>query len=418
MRPITWGQAFPPKKGRPDVRRFDGGAFALAVVGVGILLAAMAPAAMGAQGGQRPDLTVSRGSVKVAGGKLKGSFVVRNKGTVGAGKSSAALIVRASGKDRVVKRFKVRPLGPSASRTVKVAVKVPSGLPAGSLPARVCADKSGKVRESSEKDNCRKVGTISIGGGSTPNGPGPTPQGGTASSVPKEPVPFTKGTPFTLNDPESNYWVYVPNSYDGTHATPTTLFVWLHGCGGMSSGDIYTVDPGGSQDWISIAVGGREGSCWDPNADQTKVLAAIASIKTHFNINPRRVILGGYSSGGDLAYRTAFYNANSFAGVLAENTSPFRDTGSSQSASLAAASWKFNVVHLAHLQDTTYPIAGVRTETDAMTAAGFPLTRIEVDGGHFDNPGEIENGHAVPGTNADIHTYLLPHIDDGWLSPP
>jgi predicted esterase len=148
------------------------------------------------------------------------------------------------------------------------------------------------------------------------------------------------------------------------------------------------------------------------------VLATIADIKTHFNINPRQVILGGYSSGGDLAYRTAFYNANTFAGLLIENSSPFRDTGSSQAASLAAASWKFNVVHLAHLQDTTYPIAGVRTETDAMTAAGFPLTRIEVDGGHYDNPGEIENGHSVPGTTADLQTYLFPHIDDGWLSPP
>ncbi len=64
-------------------------------------------------------------------------------------------------------------------------------------------------------------------------------------------------------------------------------------------------------------------------------------MKTHFNIDPRRVILGGYSSGGDIAYRTAFYNANSFAGVLAVNTSPFRDTGSSQQDSLAAAAWKF-----------------------------------------------------------------------------
>jgi predicted esterase len=147
------------------------------------------------------------------------------------------------------------------------------------------------------------------------------------------------------------------------------------------------------------------------------VLAALADVKTHFNINPRRAILGGYDSGGDLAYRTAFYHASSFAGVLAENTSPFRDTGSTQAQSLAAASWKFHVVHLAHLQDGIFPIGGVRNETNAMTAAGFPLTRIEVDGGHYDDPGATENGHAVPGTTADISTYLLSHIDDGWLSP-
>ena len=387
------------------VRKFGGGACALAAVAV--LLATILPGTALAQGKPRPDLSVSGGAVSAVNGNLEGSFTVRNKGTARAEGFSATLIVRVPGKDRALKRFRLHSLKASGSRTVEVAVALPSRLPTGSLPIRVCVDRADKVRERSERNNCRKVGTVQVGAG--PMGP--------VSSVPKNPIPFTKGVPFTLEDAQSNYWVYVPSSYDGTHATPTTLFVWLHGCGGESSGDIYTVSPGGTQDWISIAVGGREGGCWDPNADQAKVLAAIADMKTHFNINPRRVILGGYSSGGDLAYRLAFYNANSFAGLLVENTSPFRDTGSSQAASIAAASWKFNVVHLAHLQDTTYPIAGVRQETDAMVAAGFPLTRVEVDGGHYDEPGAKENGHPVPGTDADVATYLLPHIDDGWLSP-
>ena len=224
-------------------------------------------------------------------------------------------------------------------------------------------------------------------------------------------MPFTADTVFTLNSPESNYWIYVPASYDATHATPITLLVWLHGCGGQSEGDIYTVSPGGEQSYISIAVGGREGTCWDVNNDQAKVLAAIADVKTHFNIDPRRVILGGYSSGGDLSYRTAFYNANMFAGVLAENTSPFRDTGSTQSASLAAAAWKFHVVHLAHTGDDEYPIAGVRSETEAMKAAGFPITLIERPGSHYD----ADMGGT--GTDHDLQTLLLPHLNDGWLSP-
>ncbi|MCU1368218.1 MAG: CobN component of cobalt chelatase involved in biosynthesis, partial [Ilumatobacteraceae bacterium] len=238
-----------------------------------------------------------------------------------------------------------------------------------------------------------------------------------ATSVPTNPIAFAKNTVFIVQSSQIKYWVYVPGSYDSTHQTPTTLLVWLHGCGGRSADDIRTVSPGGSQDWISITVDGREGACWNPAADGAKVKATIADVKTHFNIDPHRVILGGYSSGGDLAYRTAFYDAGAFAGVLAENTSPFRDTGSSRTASLAAASWKFPVVHLAHLQDTTYPIAGVRTETDAMTSAGFPVTRIERDGGHYDILGAIENGHAVPGTDADLVALLLPHIHDGWRSP-
>jgi hypothetical protein len=242
------------------------------------------------------------------------------------------------------------------------------------------------------------------------------PDAASTSSFPTDPIAFTAEDPFTLDSGTTNY-VFVPSSYDATHHTPTTLFVWLHGCGGFSSGDIWTVSPGGTQSWISLAVGGAEGSCWDVDGDPARVLAAIDELATHFNIAPHHIILGGYSSGGDLGYRTAFYDASRFAGVLAENTSPFRDTGSSMAASLAAASWRFNVVHLAHLQDDTYPIAGVRSETEAMIAAGFPLMRIEVDGGHYDDAGAIENGHAVPGTSADLATYLFPYLDMGWTSP-
>jgi poly(3-hydroxybutyrate) depolymerase len=239
------------------------------------------------------------------------------------------------------------------------------------------------------------------------------------STVPTDPVSYAADTVFTLESSLTTYWVDVPASYDSSNATPTRLLVWLHGCGGQASGDIYPVSPGGTRNYVSIAVGGRESACWDVDADTPKVLAAIVNIKTHFNIDPRRVVLGGYSSGGDLSYRTAFYNAKSFAGVLIENSSPFRDTGSSQSASLAAAAWKFNVIHLAHLQDSTYPIAGVRNETNAMTDAEFPMHRIEVDGGHYDSAGarDVENGHAVPGTYADLQTYLLPYMTADWLAP-
>lgn len=252
-------------------------------------------------------------------------------------------------------------------------------------------------------------GPTDAGGGADTSAPPP-------SSVPTDPIAYEKGKPFTLDSGTTGY-VYVPATYDDTHQTPTTLLVWLHGCGGFASGDIYTVSPGNTQSWISLAVGGEEGNCWDMTSDPPRVLAALADIKTHFNIAPKRVVMGGYSSGGDLSYRIAFYNASLFAGIVVENTSPFRDTGSKQAASLAAASWKLNVVHLAHLQDGTYPIDGVRTETEAMKAAGFPLVRIEVDGGHYDAAGAMENGHAVPGTDADLVTYLLPKLDAGWTAP-
>jgi dienelactone hydrolase len=269
------------------------------------------------------------------------------------------------------------------------------------------ADFAGTPREGHGQAVHDHLGELFAGGGSGGGGGG----GGSASSVPPDPIPFSKNQVFTLDSPQGTYWVYVPDAYDESHATPIKLLVWLHGCGGESSGDIYTVSPGGDQSYVAITVGGREKDCWNVEEDQSKVLAAIADLKRHFNIDPHRVVLGGYSSGGDLAYRLAFYNASQFAGVLAENTSPFRDTGSSQADSLAAASWKFNVVHLAHTEDETYPIDGVRQETDAMKDAGFPLTRIERPGTHYD----ADAGDT--GTDHDLRVILLPHMNDDWRSP-
>lgn len=173
------------------------------------------------------------------------------------------------------------------------------------------------------------------------------------------------------------------------------------------------MSPGDDRSYIAISVGGRDGDCWDPNSDVPKVLGAVADAKTHFNINPRRVIIAGYSSGGDLAYRTIFDNAGEFAGILAENTSPFRDTGSTESQSLAAASWTFNDVHLAHTEDDTYPLDGVTTEINAMKDAGFPVTFLTAPGTHYDPDDNVDD----TGTDNDLRRLLLPHINDGWLSP-
>lgn len=231
---------------------------------------------------------------------------------------------------------------------------------------------------------------------------------GTSPTKPVAPIAFTKNTVFTLVVNGVTSWAYVPTAYDSTHNTPSSLFVWLHGCGGQSQYDVSMVSPGGSQTWISLAVGGREGSCWSGVAtDGPKVLAAIADIKTHFNIDPRRVFLGGYSSGGDIGYPLAFQNAKLFAGVLFENTGP---SSAAMTASQTAA-WKLNIAHLAHLSDTTYPIANIRSSMTTLKNNGFPVTLIEKAGTHWDN----DNG--AYGTEYDLRTFLLPYLNAGWLAP-
>ena len=238
------------------------------------------------------------------------------------------------------------------------------------------------------------------------------PKGAGSTSFPSAPITVSKNTVVTINSSASPYFVYVPNAYDASHNTPSKVLVWLHGCGGFGSNDAWMASPGGSQSWVTVSVGGREGACWSSDTDSTLVLAALDDVKRRLNVDPRRVVIGGYSSGGNLAYRTAFYNARRFAGVLAENTAPFYGTGSPQSASIAAAAWKLNVVHLAHVSDTTYPITAVRTETEALKASGFPTTRLERAGTHWDSD------TASSGTKYDLRSYLLPYLDAGWSAPP
>src|SRR5439155_25615680 len=128
-----------------------------------------------------------------------------------------------------------------------------------------------------------------------------------SGTIPSQPVVPSYDAVVTMYSSASAYDVYVPRSYDGTHRTPTRLLLWMHGCGGQAYGDAWTVSPGGSQSWITVSVGGRDYGCWDVDHDSAIVLAALADVKHRLNVDARRVVIGGYSSGGDLAYRTAFY---------------------------------------------------------------------------------------------------------------
>jgi predicted esterase len=238
-----------------------------------------------------------------------------------------------------------------------------------------------------------------------------TPAPAVSTTFPTEPLAVRKNEVVELKSSAGPYFVVVPDSYDETHNTPAQLFVWLHGCGGRAANDARVVSPGGTQSWLTVSVGGRDGGCWSSATDSKLVIAALDDVERRLNVDPHRVTIGGYSSGGNLAYRTVFYNAERFAGILAENTAPFYGTGSSELDSIAAAAWKVNVVHLAHTGDRTYPLATIRNETEALKTAGFPGTLLERPGTHWDSDTESA------GTNYDLRTFLLPFLDVGWRSP-
>jgi hypothetical protein len=382
-------------------------------VGVGVvaILAAVGlPPALAAPSKARPDLRIATGSVVLSGtATVSGRFVVANGGTRTAARSTAVLIAGTGPGRSVAKRIVVPALKPKASRTFTLRIVLARRLRTGTLRLRVCADANHRQRERSEANNCRWVGsTAKRTAPGTTTGTSAAPPTTTAPAstwVAPQPIAFPKDQPFDVPGAKGDYWAYVPSSYD---ATPTTALLWLHGCGGKSQIDAPIVSTAGSKHYISILPGGREGDCWGED-DAPAALAALADAEQHFNIDPHRVIVAGFSSGGDLAYDLAFANAGLFAGVLGVNCQPFADEGAS---SMAEAAWRFHAVQLAHTEDEAYNIADVRRKTDAMAAAGFPITRVERPGHHWDS-----DVNGVGGTINDYLTYLLVHVDDGWRSP-
>jgi predicted esterase len=353
------------------------------------------------------------GAASAAGAAPGNTIVVR-----AAGHAPIRVLLRVEGKTRVLGRAHGR--GAKKPQRVTVSLRIPKHLPEGRWPVIVCVSHS-----------CRRVSWVDGDGQGTHLGPLPpeapsSPKSfmssaGTApvpaelggdiapppiSTVPTEPIPHPVGEPFFHAGGGVEYSAFIPRGYDATNQTPTKLFVWLHGCGGDAEGDAWVVDPGAEegveQDWMTLSLGGRAGGCWNPLAEtEPLLLAAIADFETHFNVDRQRVILGGYSSGGDLAYRTTFNHSSLFAELLIENSAPFRDTEESQTELLGAATTKFPIVHLAHASDNTYRLVEVEPEIASVRAAGFPVEFIVKPGGHSDFH-----------TDPDLINLLLPHIDD------
>ena len=216
--------------------------------------------------------------------------------------------------------------------------------------------------------------------------------------LPTTPFAFNAGSVTKIGD----HSVFVPENYSTDHSVPTQLFVWMHGCGGVAECDVWNVSARGSQDWITLSVGGRDGQCWNVDRDGALVLGAIEGVRNRLRIDPSRVVLGGYSSGGDLAYRVAFEHPELFSGILVSNTAPFTDSGASARGLAQAATIRVPIVQVAHLGDTTYPIAEVRSQIEELRSAGYRVALVERAGPHFEADG------LDYGTNYDTRTYLLP----------
>ena len=128
---------------------------------------------------------------------------------------------------------------------------------------------------------------------------------------------------------DREYFLYVPDSYDGTTAVPIVFN--FHGYGGnveefMEYGDLRSVAE--TNTFILVYP---QGSClegsphWNafPNGPDNKseaddfgfVEAMINQISSEYNIDHDRIYAGGYSNGGMMAYGLAHYKSDLIAAV-------------------------------------------------------------------------------------------------------
>lgn len=225
--------------------------------------------------------------------------------------------------------------------------------------------------------------------------PGPAPT--KACGIPK-------GELTVRQSGKGSYVVYVPQSYKGA---PTRLLVGLHGCGDSAWNFAeWAVNPYATRDGqdhigISIDDASGGGNCWNLGADAAKVLAAIDDVAKCVYVHQQKVVVGGFSSGGMLAYKLGMEESSRFAGILISNSA--LSSAGNRDALIAKASWSIPVAHRAGTYDSVFPITKVRSDWAALKAAGFPLETSEVPGGH-------------DGTTEDWANWLIPKMQ-GWKRP-
>ena len=141
---------------------------------------------------------------------------------------------------------------------------------------------------------------------------------------------------------DREYFLYVPDSYDGTTAVP--ILFNFHGFGGSVEVFMEYADLRSVAETNTFILVYPQGSClegsshWNPcpNGPDNKseaddfgfVEAMINQISSEYNIDLDRVYAGGYSNGGMMAYGLANYKSDLIAAVASVSGTMLNCTGS------------------------------------------------------------------------------------------
>lgn len=120
-----------------------------------LVVAALSLAAIASAAAPRPDFALTAVTVSGYGTYVRVVDTVRNIGAAAAPASTTGYYV---GSTRIGRR-PVRRLEPGAASRGSKTLGIPKSIPPGTYRLRACADDTDRVRETSERDNCRAAAT-------------------------------------------------------------------------------------------------------------------------------------------------------------------------------------------------------------------------------------------------------------------
>ena len=143
-----------------------------------------------------------------------------------------------------------------------------------------------------------------------------------APSWPKRTGHVVRGYVSRVDGSVQPYGLTIPASYDGSR--PMRLDVWLHGTQLQLNEVRFITQQEGDhetsqilmQDYIQLEPFGRMNLSYRYSGE-TDVFEAIASVQTHYNIDPRRILIRGHSMGGQGAWRLGLQHPSFFAALEA-----------------------------------------------------------------------------------------------------
>jgi phospholipase/carboxylesterase len=189
----------------------------------------------------------------------------------------------------------------------------------------------------------------------------------------------TTGVIHDHNEPSSRggFSLYVPEYYTPGRAWP--LVMALHGGSGNGRGFLWRWLRDARSLGAILVAPTALGATWalmGEDADTANLSRILDSVRSRFNVDPKKLLLTGMSDGGTFSYVTGLEAGSPFT-----HLAPVAATFHPLMAQMADADRLRGLpIHIVHgALDWMFPVQTARLTRDALTAAGADITYREID---------------------------------------